>query len=100
MIAAHGRYGANLPPRDWLGYLRIFGATGILSAVVTLALRLTPTTEPVSLLAALRLLGLIGIGALSYLGGLWLFGAREFTLVRAVLRRVATASGFARRTIP
>ncbi len=97
MIAAHGRYGANLPPGDWLGYARLLGATGILCAAVTLALWLLPTTEPVSLLGALRLFGLIGLGGLAYLGGLWLLGAREFALVRAVLRRVATAGGLRRR---
>jgi putative peptidoglycan lipid II flippase len=99
MIAAHGRYGANLPPRDWLGYLRLLGATGVMCGAVTLALWLLPTTEPVSLLAALRLFGLMGLGGLSYLGGLWLFGAQEFALVRAVVRRVATAGGLARRII-
>jgi putative peptidoglycan lipid II flippase len=93
MIAAHVRYGATLPARDWLGYLRLLGATGVLGFAVALALWLLPQREQASLLAAAQLFALIGLGGLAYLGGLWLFAAREFALVRGLGRRVVRALG-------
>jgi len=92
MLAAHVRYGATLPARDWLGYLRLIGATGILCSAVALALWLLPSREQASLPAALQLFALIGLGGLAYLAGLWLFGAQEFALVRGIARRLVGAS--------
>jgi putative peptidoglycan lipid II flippase len=88
MIAAHVRYGANLPARDWLGYLRLLGATGTLCLAVALGLWLVPPPEQVSFRLALHVFALIGLGALAYLGGLGLFDAREFALVRRLALRV------------
>ena len=71
--------------RDWLGYLRLLAATALLSAVVAAGLWVAPAEA--SLEAGLRLGLVIGAGGLAYLGGLWLFRAPEFALVRGLLRR-------------
>lgn len=92
MTAAHHRYGANLPARAWIGYLRLLAATGVLSLAVGIGVWLLPSQEQVSPLAALQLFGLIGLGGLAYLGGLWLFGAHEFELVRGLAGRLLRAS--------
>jgi peptidoglycan biosynthesis protein MviN/MurJ (putative lipid II flippase) len=92
MIEAHVRYGATLPARDWLGYLRMLGATGILCSALGLAIWLLPARVHASLPAALQLLALIGLGGLAYTGGLWVFGAPEFTHVRAIARRLAATA--------
>ena len=91
MTAAHHRYGANLPARAWIGYLRLLAATGVLSLAVGIGVWLLPSQEQVSPLAALQLFGLIGLGGLAYLGGLWLFGAHEFELVRSLAGRLLRA---------
>lgn len=94
MTAAHLRYGASLALRDWIGHLRLLGATGSLCAAVGVGQWFAPPADHASLLAALELLGLIGLGGFAYLGGLWLFGANEFQLVRGLTRRLV---GSARR---
>jgi putative peptidoglycan lipid II flippase len=87
MIAARLRYGAHLQASDWLGYLRVLAATGVLCAVVGLGLYVWPLPPRASLEAAVYVFGLIGLGGSSYLAGLWLFGAPEFALVSGVLHR-------------
>ena len=88
MTAARIQYGAHLQARDWLGYLRLLGATGVLCGAVALALWFLPRAEQASLRGALQLVAQIGLGGLAYLGGLWLFRAPEFALVTRLLRRV------------
>ncbi len=97
MIASRVRYGATLPARAWLDYLRLLGATAVLCAAVAPALWLFPRREQASLQAALELFGLIGLGVGAYLGGLWALRAKEFALVRGLARRVASEAGSARR---
>jgi len=80
-------YGAHVHLRDWLGYTRLVAATALLCAVVLAGAPLVPDTA--SLATALRLSLVIGAGGLAYLGGLWLFRAPEFALVRAALLRAA-----------
>ncbi len=92
MVAAHVRYGATLPARDWLGHLRLLGATGVLAGGVEIGLWLSPAPEQASLAGVVRLAGLIGIGGFAYLGGLWLFRAPEFDLVSRLARRFAGAA--------
>ena len=91
MIAARLRYGATLPARAWLDYLRLLGATAILCSAVVFGLWLLPTPSPASVEAALQVAGLIALGVLTYLSGLWALGAKEFALVRRLARRVASA---------
>jgi len=88
MIEARLRYGAHLETRDWIGYLRLLGATGLMCGVVGVTDALAPLPERASVAGALHLFALIGAGGLAYLGGLFLFGAPEFALVRGLLRRV------------
>lgn len=94
MIAARLRYGAHLQTRDWIGYLRLLGATGLMCGVVGLAHFLAPLPARASVVGAVHLFALIGAGGLAYLAGLYAFGAPEFALVRGLLRRVV---GRARR---
>ncbi len=88
MVAARLHYGRHLRPSDWLGYLRVCAATSVLCGVVLLGLWLLPAPATASLHAAVYVFGLIGLGGVSYLAGLWAFGAPEFALVSGVLRRV------------
>ncbi len=92
MIASRVHYGATLPARAWLDYLRLVGATAVLCGAVGLGLWLLPLPKQASLEAAAQLAGLIGFGVLAYLGGLWALGAKEFALLRRVVRRMASAS--------
>jgi putative peptidoglycan lipid II flippase len=79
------RHGAHVHTHDFAGYARLMAATGLMCAVLVAGARLVPSQA--SLGAALRLVLLITGAALVYLGGLWMFGAAEFALVRGVLRR-------------
>jgi len=92
MVASRIRYGATLPARAWLSHLRLVGATAVLCSAVASGLWLLPQPQPASLEAAAQLAGLIGIGVLAYLGGLWALGAKEFALVQRLVRRIASAS--------
>ncbi len=79
------RHGAHLHSRDFAGYARLVGATGLLCAVLVAGAELVPSQASAG--AALRLALLITAASLVYLAGLWLFGAPEFALVRGLLRR-------------
>jgi putative peptidoglycan lipid II flippase len=79
------RHGAHVHASDWAGYLRLVAATAVLCAVLAAGRWLAPAHASVA--AALRLALVITAGGLAYLGGLWMFGAPEFALVRGVLRR-------------
>jgi putative peptidoglycan lipid II flippase len=87
MIAARVKYGAHLEPRDWIGYLRLVGATALMCVAVVFAHSLAALPARASVLGALHLSALIAVGGLAYLGGLYAFRAPEFALVRGLLRR-------------
>lgn len=91
MIASRVRYGATLSASAWFGYLRLLGATAVLCSAVAFALWLLPTPSPASLEAAAQLAGLIALGVVAYLAGLWALGAKEFALVARLARRMASA---------
>jgi len=79
------RHGAHVHTHDFVSYARLLAATGLMCAVLLAGARLVPSQASVP--AALRLTVLISAASGIYLGGLWLFGAPEFSLVRGVLRR-------------
>ncbi len=91
MIAARIRYGATLPAGALLDHARLVGATAVLCGAVGLGLWLVPPPPQASLAAGAWVAAMIGVGALTYLAGLWAFGAREFAQIRRRLRRVASA---------
>jgi hypothetical protein len=92
MFAARLRYGAVLPTGVMLDHARLVAATALLCAVVGAGLWLVPPPQGASLASALWLLAMIAAGVLAYLAGLWAVGAREFALIRRLLRRLASAS--------
>jgi peptidoglycan biosynthesis protein MviN/MurJ (putative lipid II flippase) len=79
------RHGAHVHTHDFAGYARLVAATLLMSAVLLAGARWVPSQASVA--AGLRLTLLIGVASLVYLGGLWLFRAPEFALVRGLLRR-------------
>ncbi len=87
MVAARARHGAMLSARDLVGIARLLGATAVLCVIVALGADLVPRRASVG--AALRLGAVIAAGGLAYLGGLWLFRAPEFALVKAIAKRLA-----------
>ncbi|MEX2207580.1 MAG: murein biosynthesis integral membrane protein MurJ [Myxococcota bacterium] len=91
MIAWRIGYGATLPALAWVGYLGLVVATAVLCAAVAFALWLLPTPSPASLEAVAQLAGLIALGVVAYLGGLWALAANEFALVARLVRRIASA---------
>jgi len=85
IAASRARHGAHVHARDFAGYARLLAATALMCAVLVAGEQFVPVRA--SLGAALRLTLLISVAGLVYLGGLWLFRAPEFALVRGVLRR-------------
>jgi hypothetical protein len=89
MLSVRLRYGSHLEARDWIGYLRLLGATALLCGAVGLGQALAPLPPRASVGGAIHLFALIGLGGLAYLAGLYAFAAPEFALVRGLLRRIA-----------
>ncbi len=92
MIAARLHYGAALPTGVISDHARLVAATALLCAVVAAGTWILPAPQGASLALAAWVLAMIAAGVLAYLGGLWAAGAREFALIRRVLRRVASAA--------